>query len=534
MIQAILLAQWRSMRTFSRGGLSAATVVSWISGLLFYGFWAFAAFGAAAFFSNPASRELFAPVLSPALLLILLYWQITPVVTASMGSSLDLKKLLAYPIPHRKLFLVELMLRVTTCLEMPLVLIGIATGLIRNPETGSLLHAPVIVGAVLLFIGLNILLAAAFRNLLERLLRRKRVKEVMMLLLVAISILPQYLISQRFRPKQWDILPNSPYLPWSAIGHLMLGSGYAVPLLTISIALAPAYYLARSQFEISLRFDGSSASPQSAAPVTDRWEKLFRWPARVFPDPIAAIMEKEFRSLLRTSQFRFVFLIGAAMMICLYFPHLIRGGKVGKSFVNQNILTLSSAYSVLMLGSVSYFNCFGFERSAAQAWFSFPVPFRTTMIAKNLAALTFVLVELVFVTCITLIMRVPFTAEKLAESFMVSLISAMYLIAFGNIASVVMPHALSPERINQGGSSKAKNAVILAVFPLVMLPMLLAFWARSVFESSIIFFALLAFAALFGAVLYAIGLDSAVKIGDQRREKILTELSRGDGPISIT
>jgi len=534
MIQAILQAQWRSMRTFRSGSFSAATVFSWISGLLFYGFWAFAAFGAAAFFSNPASRELFVPVLSPALLLILLYWQITPVVTASMGSSLDLKKLLAYPIPHRKLFLVELMLRVTTCFEMPLVLMGIAIGLIRNPETGGLLRVPVIGGAVLLFIAFNILLAAAFRNLLERLLRRKPVKEVMMLLLVAISILPQYLISQRFRPKQWDILPNSPYLPWSAVGHLMLGSAYAVPLLTISIALAAAYYLARSQFEISLRFDGSSASPQSTALVTGRWEALFRWPARVFPDPIAAIMEKEFRSLLRTSAFRFVFFIAAFMMVLLSFPHLLRGGKVGNSFMNQNILAVSCAYSVLMLGNVSYFNCFGFERSAAQSWFSYPVPFRTTLIAKNLAALCLVVVEVSFVVCVTLVMRVPFTGEKLLESICVSLIAAVYLIALGNIASVAAPNPLNPESINQSGSSKAKNVLILAAFPFVILPVGLAYWARSVFESSPVFFALLAFSALFGAVLYVIGLDSAVKMGDQRREKLLATLSRGDGPISIT
>ena len=37
-------------------------------------------------------------------LLIFLYWQIAPMVTASIGASLDLRKLLVYPIPRGKLF----------------------------------------------------------------------------------------------------------------------------------------------------------------------------------------------------------------------------------------------------------------------------------------------------------------------------------------------------------------------------------------------------------------------------------------------
>ena len=195
MIAAILQAQWRSMRTFRAG------IVGWISGLLFYGFWAAAAFGAEAFFANPANAHLFGLALSAGLALVLFYWQITPVITASMGASLDLKKLLAYPIPHRTLFTVELLLRLTTCAEMLLVLAGVLIGLARSSAIGAF---PRLLAVVLAYIAINILLSAAVRSFLERLLLRKRMKEAMMFLLIAVTIGPQFLLMKGFRTRRYQ------------------------------------------------------------------------------------------------------------------------------------------------------------------------------------------------------------------------------------------------------------------------------------------------------------------------------------------
>ncbi len=536
MIAAILLAQWRSMRSFRTGTGGASAVVSWISGLLFYGFWAAGAFGAQAFFSNPGNSRLFAPVLSAALLLIVLYWQVTPVITASMGASIDLKKLLAYPIPHAKLFAIELLLRLTTCAEMILVLLGIVIGLARNPETGGLLHLPRLLGTALLFIAFNVLLSTAVRSMLERLLLRKRMKEVMMFLLIAVTVAPQFLLIKGFRPRDLDTeqFPDAPFLPWSAASHLLLGSSFAIPLLTLTVVLIAAYLLARWQFEVNLHVDVAVSASSSVAlsARSTRWESFFRWPALLFPDPIAAIIEKELRSLLRTPQFRFIFITGAAFGLVMYLPHMLGGDKHPNSFFNQNLLSFCSVYGVLLLGQVSYFNCFGYDRSAAQAWFSYPVPFLTTLVAKNLAALSFILVEVCLVYFTFFVLRFQPSPAKLAESFLVTLIAALYMMSLGNIASVRMPRPLNPTHMSQGGSTKALNVVLLLLVPVVLLPIVLAYWARSVFQSDIVFFTLLAGAAAFGALLYAIGLHSAVEAATSRREIILTQLSRGEAPLS--
>ena len=55
---------------------------------------------------------------------------------------------------------------------------------------------------------------------------------------------------------------------------------------------------------------------------------------------------------------------------------------------------------------------------------------------------------------------------------------------------------------------------------------------RYAFGSDFVFYALLAFSAVLGAVVYWIALESAVAAADKKREQILTELSRAEGPVA--
>jgi hypothetical protein len=62
----------------------------------------------------------------------------------------------------------------------------------------------------------------------------------------------------------------------------------------------------------------------------------------------------------------------------------------------------------------------------------------------------------------------------------------------------------------------------------------LAYWSRWFFSSQIVFAGLLIVAAIVGGIFYWVGLDSAVSTAWLKREKMLQELSRSDGPLSIT
>src|ERR1017187_4168154 len=106
-----------------------------------------------------------------------------PVLSASMGSALDLRKLLLYPIPHQELFLVEVLLRLITGLEMVMVLSGGTLGVIANRAAGGFTRLPRLAGASLLFVAFNLLLASGPRSLLERLLAKRKVRELVALLM---------------------------------------------------------------------------------------------------------------------------------------------------------------------------------------------------------------------------------------------------------------------------------------------------------------------------------------------------------------
>jgi len=126
MIAAILRAQFLSMRMGSRG-----RVFGVITGLLWYGLWVVA--GCAAFRGvSGASAERLRTLLPFGALAVCAYWQAMPILSASMGSGLDMRKLMVYPVPHAKLFQVEVLLRLTTGVEMLMVLVGTVAGLVHR------------------------------------------------------------------------------------------------------------------------------------------------------------------------------------------------------------------------------------------------------------------------------------------------------------------------------------------------------------------------------------------------------------------
>ena len=105
MIRAILRAQWLSMRLFRMASSRGAVFQLSIS-VLWYGFWTALAVVAEALAAAPGLRTQIERWLPLGLLAVFAYWQLAPLASATLGASLDLRKLLAYPVPRRSLFLV--------------------------------------------------------------------------------------------------------------------------------------------------------------------------------------------------------------------------------------------------------------------------------------------------------------------------------------------------------------------------------------------------------------------------------------------
>ena len=273
MIRAILRAQLLSMRFGGRG-----TAFSIFTGVIWYGLWAgiSAILGLAAATFPAAELQRWLPV---AFLGVCAYWQLVPVISASMGSALDMRKLLAYPIPHGRLFAVEVLLRLTTALEVILVVTAGTLGLLANPEAGGLGAAPRLLPAVLLFILFNLLLASGMRSILERLLSRRKVREMLAVLVAMIWVLPRFLISAGLTPKSlggFGALVQATGFPWNAAAHGALGISVPAAMLSLCGWTLAAFWFGRTQFERSLRYDTTAAQATPAGPLPARTSTVER------------------------------------------------------------------------------------------------------------------------------------------------------------------------------------------------------------------------------------------------------------------
>jgi ABC-2 type transport system permease protein len=531
----LLRAQLLSIRSFRLGSSRRGAVFSLIVAAIWYGFWALVAL-AAFNFTSAAPAGLLRAYLPAGFLIVFLYWQVAPMMSASMGASLDFRKLLVYPIPHRKLFFIEVLLRLTTCVEMLLVMAGGLAGLLLNPAAAGWGALPRLAPAVLLFVAFNLLLAAGLRSLLERLLSRKRVREAVVLLMVTIVAAPRLLMALgvEFRHMEAGFAAvEGAFWPWSAMAAAALGAGGAGAPATLAAWSLAAFLLGRWQFERSLRYDVQAAQATTLGPARPRpglVETFYRLPGALLPDPLGAMVEKELRSLSRTPRFRMVFIMGFTFGLVVWLPLIIGRGRMRGGPVAENFLVLVSVYALTLLGQVSYWNSFGFDRSAAQVYFSLPVQVSKALAGKNIAAALFILLELAAVVAAVLALRVPVPPLKVLEAFVVTPVAALYLLALGNLSSVHFPRAMNPER-GHGGSANRFQGLLFVVYPLALLPVFLAYVARYAFASHAAFWAVLAFAAALGGVFYWIAMDSAVETAHKRRELILSELAKGEGPV---
>jgi len=528
MIAALLRAQFLSMRLGRRG-----SKIGLITSFLWYGIWTA---GACVLFllAREASRTELTGAVPLAFLAICLYWQLIPIFSASMGSALDMRKLLPYPIPHGQLFVVEILLRLATAAEMLLVLAGGALGTLANPAI-SWLAAPRLLAAAFCFVTFNVFLASGVRGLLERLLTRRKVREALAFLMVMLWVLPRLLVQTGLAPRSLGsagVLLKTPALPWTAAAQIALTPAFVVPVLSLGAWIALAAWFGRGQFERNLRYDPIAAQSTGGLPERPRQravlDRIYRFPALLWRDPLAVLVEKELRSFARTPRFRMVFIMGFTFGLAVWLPLVVGGGH---SLMPRYFVTIVCVYSLTLLGQVSYWNAFGFDRSAALFYFAAPQPIAQVLVAKNIAVLAAIYLEVAILTTIAALLPVRFGATQFAETFAVMTVCSFYMLAMGNIASVRYPRPLSPERVSQGGASGRFQGLVFLAYPIALAPAALAYVARYAFNSEWAFAMVLALGAGIAAIVYLLALQSAAASAAHLRELIVQDLSRGDGPV---
>jgi ABC-2 type transport system permease protein len=527
-IGAILWAQFRSIRNMLPR-TNVGTVLAGLVSLIWYGSFASVALALASVAPHVPLRDVhrFLPVV---LLGILLFWQIFPLMTLSSGWSIELNKLLIYPIREETLFSVEVLLRVTTSPEMIIVLLGLIVGLMRHPELSP--SGPVL---LLFYLPLNLLLSLGTRELVRRLLSRERLKALLLILFLIVSVLPSLVFNTGLGESA------KPFLIGAASIYASLSLGDK-PLLALSLCCAwivAAYVFARAEFSGMIAFDQASPQPANRGGRRKRggqgWpEIVFRLPAKVFRDPLAALIEKELRVLSRSPRFRLLFGMACAFSVVVFFP--LAFGRASSAFLRENYLPSISAYGLLIVGETLLWNMFGFDRRAAQIYFVAPVRLATVVLAKNIVATAAIALMTILVSVAGSFFRTnPHyeRIERIAESVVLTLVLTVFFLAFGNFMSVLMPRPVDPNQaMRTQGSAKASALVFLCAL-MVIIPVGLAFAARWAFDADWPFFAVLACDLLAGLAFYYVVTETAIERAENDRERILELLSRESGPIGM-
>ena len=537
--RAIVWAQWRTVfNHYPRAnkwssGLTLLLTVSW------YACWTLGGAAVATNLSKTSDLHSADVFMSYGLLLGFFYWQVVPLMLATAGIGLELKKLVVYPIPHSQLFLLDAILRVSTGIEVLIMIGGVTVGVFLNPRLPWWCAL-----ALLPYIVFNLGVAAGIRELLTRIMARRYLRELVMFVLVLAGALPQFFIMAGDKVDRLPALRKIAkgfksleaiyeYLPWTATAHWAAGQlsvrAAAVSFLWTSAAMMFGFW----QFERGLRFDAAAtqAAPRQDAPPP-RWsEWMFAWPSRIFPDPLAAMIEKEYRTLVRAPRFRLVFFMGFSFGLLLWLPMLLKAVS-GMGFFRDNYLTFVAAYALLLLGDVCLWNIFGFDRSAAQAYLVTPIKLRTAFLAKNLAALTFVLLEVTIVAAVCLILRLPLPLSKILPAYMISTLMTFTLMAAGNLTSVYYPQPVNPQKSLRSRPSAKTQGLLMAIFLVASAMSGLAYLAEFAFDNRAAFYGVLAVLAIVVTIAYRVSLDSAVEAAFERRELLIAALSQNESVVS--
>ncbi len=466
------------------------------------------------------------------LLAVFLFWQIIPLFTLSSGWSLQLNKLQIYPIRHNTLFVIETILRVTSAPEMIIVLTGAMFGLFRHPQVPG--FAPIF---LLVFIPLNLFAQLGIRDLILHSFERNRFRELFAVLIISIGVLPQFLVrtslGRSLRPYFFSFA-GSTGAPWHETAALSLGRFRILDLALLLAWTAISFLFARWMFGKSLVADDSFQSTQRAHRVSGKRRFSFAtWPSRVFADPLAALVEKDLRSLIRMPKFRVIFGMACLLGLVIFVPVSMRGEDPGSSFMRANLIPFVNLYGLLLLSDTLLLNAFGLDRAAAQLYFLAPVPLTSVLTAKNIAAVSFVGLQTVIVLIGAAIARAQLTRMSIAAALLASAVVTIFLLIAGNITSLAAARPIDPKQTFKKQAGAKMQLWLLGCTISMFILVGFAYLARYAFQSDWVLLGVLGFELFVGLILYRFGLESAVKRGARDREMIVQLLSRNLSPVSL-
>jgi ABC-2 type transport system permease protein len=123
------------------------------------------------------------------------------------------------------------------------------------------------------------------------------------------------------------------------------------------------------------------------------------------------------------------------------------------------------------------------------------------------------------------------SAGSIFETYAVVAVLSLFLFAIGNIVSTRHPRPVNPSESWRNTSGGKIQIILLLVYPVIGIPVLLAYGARFAFDRELAFYGVLLIDLVIGVLTYMVSLDSAAAYARQHSEEITHALSQSQGPV---
>jgi ABC-2 type transport system permease protein len=536
-IRLVAGLRWRLLRNSMRKKNNRLDLIGLIFAAIFGGIlviglcFAFYA-GAYQFLSNNRPRWI-------ALLFwgIFLFWQIIPLFVAGFGANFEFRTLLRFPMSLSAFYIIGLaygLADFSAIASLCWLLSMTAGATVAKP---GVLPAMLLIGAT--FVLFNVTLERLIGSWLERLLSRRRTRELFIGLFVLSMISLNFIspLVNRYgaaaRPAFLRLLPYFVWLPPSLAGRAIASVAQLQPAGFLLSAAGLLLYvlvfsaLLRSRFAAQYRGEELSETAAPVRPAVRPIASKDDGPDRLslLSPQVAAVLRKEFRYLTRNG-FTFLTLLLPPMLVFIFSMNFTgRHPTWGKGVSADFFFPGMMAYLILILMAPAY-NSFAYEGRGIQTYFTAPLRFRVVFLGKNIMLVTVLALEMAL-SLSMLAWRVGLPSLHM----LVATVAAMVFTIIGQLTVANWSSLSFPRKLEFGqmrGQRQSGMAVLVAFGSQILLGGVSAVilfsgrWTGNPWLPAEAF-ALLAAAAVGG---YFASLDPLTQLAEKKKETLIEALCR--------
>ncbi len=469
---------------------------------------------------------------------IFLFWQLFPVFVAGFGANFEFRTLLRFPLSLRAFYIIGLAYGFADFSALASICWLLAM------TAGAAVAKPDVLPAMLLIVAafmlLNVTLERLIGSWLERLLARRRTRELFLGLFVLSMVSLNFLspLMQRYgasaRPVFLRLLPYFAWFPPSLAGRALAAiirlqpAGFLLnsALLLFYLVLFSALLWRRFAAQYRGEEVSETAAPARSAvrPIAGKDHGSDR--LSLLSPPVAAVVRKEFRYLTRNG-FAYLTLLMPPLLIMVFSMnsagwHLTAGGRgVSAEIFFPGMM----AYLILILMAPAY-NSFAYEGRGIQTYFTAPLRFRDVLLGKNLMLLSVLSVEIAL-SLAMLAWRVGWpSAHMLVATCAAIIFTIVGQLTVANWSSITFPRKMEFGQMR--GQRQSGMAVLVAFASQILMGGISAVilftgnWTGNPWLPADAF-VLLAAAAVGG---YFASLDALTHLAEKKKEGLIEALCR--------